>query len=276
MRFITVAMTTDTTEIEAELLAEAHSSTYQNSGIDQVFRDFDATDVESASMKIPVPRNDTVPPEPIAAGETLPRNGESYENMDVRFDKFGLEVTDESSDDEIVEMVEQMFATIASQAANEVYDSVSAQYVNTDSRLEMVRDALFTATGSISYADVDTVLVTQVLGESIANADPTREWDEIADDISQKFDINVVTDEFNVLRAGDILVVNTDLFGYKCTRTELSTNAYVEYEEHAPHRDVFVPEDERVVEQSVAQLFTRVGYAVLNDDAAVLARFGTI
>lgn len=261
------------TDLEAAVLAEMLA--FDEYGIRRAFNDVDMTDINSNTYELPVPV-DQEPTEPIPEGSLAPRKGTEHQSVTLQFDKFGFEVTDDVDREDIEDQVEMLYAAVASEAAREVYDSTSVSWTMADNRLNIVRDAVIEAGSTVSLDRQDLAIVPQVLGESIADDDPAREWDEIVEDIQESLSIEVVTDPFNTLRGSDVLVVDTDFYGYEGVRTETKTNAYTEYENHDPVHGPQIPEEERTVQNEVVQAFTRIGFAVIDSDAGHLVRFGRV
>lgn len=266
-------MTSDSiTKQEAQVLAEMRG--FERSGIRSVFTEIDLTDIKSNTYKFNIPVDEELT-DSIDEGEYLPRTGNRQREEMIHFDKFGFEITDDTGDGEIENRVEQLNKVIASCAAREVYDNVRTSWGHSD-RLDIVETAIKEAGSSIMFDDQDIVVVPQVLGEAIANDDPTREWDEISDDFSEEYEVRVVTDQFNVLRGADVMVANTDHYGYEGTRMEPETNSYVEYERHDPARQINIPESERTVVNQVTQAYVRKGFAVMDESAAHIVQFGNV
>lgn len=241
--------------------------------ISHVFRDFDATDINSNVYEFPVTERRDFTIDPVSEGDRFPSTAEEYDRRTLRFEKFGFEVTTDDGLDTVREQVEYMYATVASQVADAIYESdVTIEWQSTDTRTGIVQEAISGAYMKIA-PDVDVVIVSEVLGEAIADEDPTREWEEIAADFSDTFGVQVLTDEYNVLRGSDVLVVDRDFFGYEGIRTEFDTDTWTEYEEHDPAREVVVPEEEREVRQEVIRGYMRRGWTVVDDDSAYIARF---
>lgn len=241
--------------------------------ISHVFRDFDATDINSNVCELPVGAEPDFTIDPVSEGDRFPSTVQEYDRETLRFEKFGFEVTTDDDLDTVREQAEYMYATMASQVADAIYESdVTVEWQRTDTRTGIVQEAISGAYAEIT-PDVDAVVVSEVLAESIANEDPTREWEEIAADFSDTFGVQVMTDEYNVLRGSDVLVVDRDFFGFEGIRMEFDTDTWTEYEEYDPAREVVVPEEEREVRQEVIQGYMRRGWAVVDDDSAYIARF---
>lgn len=265
---------TDECVTEQEATVLAYLKTAGDLGIREAFREIDLSDTGSNVYKFKVPANGE-PTNPIPEGEKMPRKGSTHQCKEVRFEKFGFEVTEDADDEDIEDQVEMLNATLASQAANEVYDHVRVSWASSD-RLDIVETAIKEVGSTLTYADQKVVIVPQVLGEAIASEDPTRDWEELREDFEDSYSVRIITDPFNVLRGSDVLIANTDFFGYEATRTYPETNSYVEYEEHNPARQIDIPEDERTVINEVTQAYMRKGFVVMDDDAAHIVRFGRV
>jgi hypothetical protein len=264
----------ETTEQEAVVQALMQQQ-FTTGGLRSVFNEFDVTDTGSNAYEFPIPV-DNDPTEPVREGEHMPRTGMEYESKTVHFDKFGFEVNHETSRSDIEDTVDIMFAQITQQAADNVYDAVDVSWEMTANRLDIVERALVSSGTTVPYDEQDTVVVSEVLGESIAQSDPTRDWDEIQADFADEYGIRVVTDQYNTLRGSDVLVVDSDVFGYETVKAYPETRSYVEYEKHDPARQIEIPEEEREIRQEVTQGFVRLAYAVMDDDAAHVVRFPSV
>lgn len=244
----------------------------EKSGIRSVFREIDLSDIKSNTYKFPIQR-DEEPGEIVPEGAEMPRSGSDYDERQITFDKFGFEVTDETSESQIDKNAELLVASIANQAYSEIYDSVQWDWASADNRLDIVDTATIDAGSVVPFGKQDTVVVSRLMAECIEDSDPTREWDEIASDLSQKHSVTVVTDEYNLLRASDVLVADSDRFGFEGFRNKLDLDSYVEYEEHCPRKQIHIPEEEREIRQEVTRVYTRRGFIAMNNDKAYIARF---
>jgi hypothetical protein len=241
--------------------------------ISYVFRDFDATDLNCNTIEFPKPSGFERIPGPVDEGEKIPSTATEYETQTLEFDKFGFEVTTEDGVEDVRDEVEFLYASTASTVADTIYGAdIPLEWRRSDTRSGMIEEALY---GAYSEAtpDVDAVVVPEVLGEAIADEDPTREWDELAADIGSEYGVDVLTDEYNVLRGSDVLVVDRDRFGYEAHRENFETNVWEEFEEHDPAYGHHVPEEDREVRQEVIQAWLRRGWTVVDDDSAYIARF---
>jgi hypothetical protein len=188
-------------------------------------------------------------------------------------DKFGIEVSLYDDDEEAVaDMFDHYNASQAAHAVDEIRSCLSRVWMRDATVNNVLVRAYEAGCSNIEFSGgsgppFDTMVVPRVLGDQIAENDPTRDWDEIASDFGHDRDIRVITDEYNVLGAGEILAVDTELFGYEVKRSDESFNTYTVYEEHDPARHVNVPEEERTIEDEVVQMHRRVGFAVISQEA---------
>lgn len=245
---------------DAETIHDAVAQTADN-GVQSVFRDFDATDINSNVYEFPVVDADM--PAPVTKeGAELPRDQADVDTETVRFEKYGFEVTDETDADELQDIARLYHASIAGRAVDAIYEATDVSLTTVGSRTDIIERALFAPSRGTMFTDETVVVVPAVLGESIAEAYEDQEWDEVRADLEDKYECTIRTDQFNVLRGGDVLVVDPNTYGYEAVRTEETTQSYVD------------EGGEDATE--VTRFYSRRGFVVLNDEVGQIVRIANV
>lgn len=274
----------------AEYMQRKAEARFGSLGVDQLFREFDASDLDRNAVKFPV----TFDGDELTDEEARKMGPDEKKNVLVGFNKYGFEGNGQSERDDLDEMFDWMFAAMAHSAVDEVYESVarrpdgngrSRQMANTTWSWDAdAMEILDTARRRASeeqeyYYDTDVLLVSSALADKITNAYMNHSWGEVVSNYTDSHDIVVVTDDYNLLRGGDVIAVDTDLFGYQCVREYPAVREYTEYENYDPrfteHHDD-PDEDEKTVLQEVKQVYCRTGYGVIDQNAAHITRFARV
>lgn len=243
--------------------------------VDRLFREFDATEMRGERFVIPVSQAENESPTgPVPEGMKHPRKGERTDRVEVEFKKFGFEVTHSVDKDEVSDMVDKLGATLARSAMDEMYDNFNASWGDTPGHIsEICQKAFIEASNHVEKPD--TLLVSDALAKLINDRTETN-MSEIAGEMRDMYDIRVLTDKFNTLRASDILVVDSDLMGYRCLRSPRQINTYTEYKKHSPAKQIYIEEEDRVIEQVVSQMWVRLAYAVVYSKAGHFVSFSSV
>lgn len=245
-------------------------------GIHQAFYPYDASDYNSNTLTFKLPDTDIDVPEPIREGAVMPRSDVTYTKKEVTFDKFGFEVTESQDTADVLDEVERVQLTMATIASDVLYDELGVAIGDADDRSDIIPQAQLQARLCMQGVDVDTIIITELLAEAIANTDDENDWGDIRQALADEYDVDIVVDEYNVLRAGDVLAVDSTRMGCITLRTGPTVDEYAVYKEHDPRRQVDVPEDEREIKEHVAQAHLRLGHVVLDDGAGHIIRFGQL
>lgn len=242
------------------------------------FRPYDATNISSNVVQIPVPDDDGASPKIVDEGGEFPRSHEEYSLKEMFFDKFGFEVplTMEAVEDSRINLTQDqvdrqarsMAEDINARAFEEIRDVLGGSTVNDGG-----------STGTMTYSDIlagRENLVGQSYSPDLLIADVGAVHDlmksnnflratEIGDQLRRDGAIGriagmeVVEDDsgLDLTNGGSgkgALMVDTDLFGYEGERTPVTTE---EYSEDRSQTDVY-------------RVFSRMGWLVTEDAAGVI------
>lgn len=251
----------------------------QNLVYRDAFRSYDATDIASNVVQIPVPNDDGAHPKLVDEGAEFPRSHEEYTLEEMSFDKFGFEVplTMEAVEDSRIDLTQDQVDRQARQMAEDVnaraYDELDAS----------IRDAWASLAGdssdsTMTYSDIldgREALVSNSYSPDLLIADVQAVHDlmqgdnflratELGDQLRRDgalgriAGMEVVEDDSGLPLGGadnpGALMVDTDLFGYEGERTPVSTQ---EYEEERTQTDVY-------------RIFARMGWLVTQPEAGII------
>jgi HK97 family phage major capsid protein len=244
----------------------------------RVFREIDATSVESNSYTFYVEQDDLGSPQIVGEGEEPPRhqNGSPTEKT-VQFDKYmgELSITMEAMADGLIEMkareVEDLARAMSETLNEQAFDQLQGNWQTQDEDGNTVGDQ----NGTLSFSDivqgmkalreddytpnlliVDVDGYTDLLTDSNFNR-ATESGDEVvaSGEVGRVAGMPVVIDSTQDIAGGHgAVAVDTNKYGYELTRTGMSTT---EYEEPARQTDV-------------VQVFNRKAWTTLFEDAAAL------
>lgn len=247
----------------------------ENLAYRQAFRDFDATDINSNTVQIPVPQDDMEQPSVVGEGAEFPREQENYTNESLTFQKFGFEValTHEAQEDSMIDVVRDQVDRQARQMAEEM------NYQAFDNLINGVGTSVGDADGVLTYDDLldarrelltsnydPDLLIADVEGvhdlmgdsnfidaETEANAEMRRQGA-----VGRVLGMDVVeADDGNNITGNDnpgAVMVDTDYFGYEGLRESMTTE---EYEEQRTQTDVY-------------RVYNRLGWLTIQSDAGVV------
>ena len=245
------------------------------------FRPYDATNISSNVVQIPVPDDDGASPKIVDEGGEFPRSHEEYSLKELFFDKFGFEVplTMEAVEDSRINLTQDqvdrqarsMAEDINARAFEAIQDGIGGD-------ANMVQDE-GGSTGTMTYNDVlagREELVSQSYSPDLLIADVGAVHDLMKSDnflratdigdqlrrdgaIGRIAGMEVVEDDSGLdLTGGNsnpgALMVATDLFGYEGERTPVTTE---EYSEDRSQTDVY-------------RIFSRMGWLVTEENAGVI------
>lgn len=239
-----------------------------------VFRSYDATNIASNVVQIPVPRDNGAYPKIVDEGAEFPRSHEEYELKEMDFSKFGFEVplTMEAVEDSRIDLTQDQVDRQARQMAEDI-NARAFEYAT--GPVDRVSDG--SSDGTMTYEDMlagREALVSESYNPDLLIADV-----EAFHDLSASDNFLEATDQQSSMRRDgfdgrimgmDIieddsgldlgnggpgaLMVDTDLFGYEGERTPVTTQ---EYEEQRTQTDVY-------------RIFARMGWLVTDPDAGVI------
>lgn len=239
----------------------------------QAFRDFDATDINSNTVQIPVPKDEMGNPDVVGEGSEFPREQENYTKKTLTFDKFGFEIalTHEAQEDAMLDVVQDQVDRQARQMAEEMNNQAFSELDNN------VNGTVGDSDGVFTYEDVldarndlmgrnynpDLLLVDLDAAKDLLS---DRNFLEATDDQSEMrrsgqigeiagFDVVQVDDSNNITGNSNpgAFLVDTDFFGYEGTREEITTE---EYREDRTQTDVF-------------RVYNRIGWLTIQSGAGV-------
>jgi len=251
----------------------------QNLVYRDAFRSYDATDIASNVVQIPVPNDDGAHPKLVDEGAEFPRSHEEYTLEEMSFDKFGFEVplTMEAVEDSRIDLTQDQVDRQARQMAEDVnaraYDELDASISeawsslagdSSDSTMTYSdildgREALVSNSYSPDLLIADVKAVHDLMqGDNFLRA--TELGDQLRRDgaLGRIAGMEVVEDDSGLPLGGadnpGALMVDTDLFGYEGERTPVTTN---EYEEERTQTDVY-------------RIFARMGWLVTQPEAGII------
>jgi hypothetical protein len=247
----------------------------ENLAYRQAFRDFDATDINSNVVEIPVPQDDMENPSVVGEGAEFPREQENYTNESLTFKKFGFEValTHEAQEDSMIDVVRDQVDRQARQMAEEMNYQAFTNLING------IGTTVGDADGVLSYDDLldgrkelltnnydPDLLIADVEGvhdlmgdsnfleaETEANAEMRREGA-----VGRVLGMDVVeADDGNNITGNDnpgAVMVDTDYFGYEGTRETMTSE---DYEEQRTQTDVY-------------RVYNRLGWLTIQSNSGVI------
>lgn len=250
--------------------------TQENLRYRQVFREYDATDINSSSVDIPVPDDAMGNPKIVAEGAEFHRDEETFSKKSLTFDKFGFEVaiTDEAQEDSRADVVQTHVDRQSRQMAEEMNLQAFSTLTSNTASYSPQGDA----NGVFTFDDVLAArkeLLKNNYSPDLLIADVEAAHDlmsdsnflEATDDQSQMRRSGMIGEiaGFDVVEADDgnnltgnsnpgAVLVDTDFYGYEGERRPIRTN---EYREERSETDVY-------------QISTRMGWVVTDSDAAVV------
>jgi len=242
------------------------------------FRSYDATDIASNVVQIPVPDDDGAHPKIVEEGAEFPRSHEQYSLEELTFDKFGFEVplTMEAIEDSRIDLTQdqvdrqarQMAEDINARAFEAITDAVTPNAGDQDGTMTYndVLDGRQTLVGE-SY-DPDLLIADVEAIHDLLKSDNFLRATEMGDQLRRDGAVgriagmDVVEDDSGLPLTKDgansdnpgALMVDTDLWGYEGERTPVSTE---DYTEDRSQTDVY-------------RIFTRMGWLVTQDSAGVI------
>lgn len=239
----------------------------------QVFRDFDATDINSNTVQFPVPDDSIGNPKVVEEGAEFPREQETYSKESLTFQKYGFEIelTHEAQEDSMIDVVRDQVDRQARQMAEEMndqaFDVIDNNYEGTYGD----------ADGAFTYSDVldgRQALLENNYDPDLLIVDLDAAHDLLADgnfldasemqsemrrsgqigriaglDVVEASDSNDITGTDNP----GAVMVDTDYYGYEGTREAVTTE---EYEEDRTQSDVY-------------RIYSRMGWLAIEDNALV-------
>lgn len=244
-----------------------------------VFRPYDATDISSNVVQIPVPDDAGQHPKIVDEGAEFPRSHEEYSLEELYFDKFGFEVplTMEAVEDSRIDLTQDQVDRQARAMAEDINARAFEELVTTieEDSYAVQSDNI---NGTMTYNDLlegRETLLTNNYDPDLLIADVNAVHDllksdnflratEIGDEmrrdgaVGRIAGMEIVEDDSGLDITGGsnpgAVMVDTDLFGYEGERTPVTTE---EYSEDRSQTDVY-------------RIFARMGWLVTEPDAGVI------
>jgi len=259
--------------------AEVEQIARDNRQFRRAFRKLDNTDIDSASLEVPVQQNDANTAGVVDEGSTFPSDGQSVEKVTISHDKYGVEVpiTYEALQDSMLDVISfqaedkaEDLADALNQAAYDVvsdYDSGNSVYTNLqDSPIgddggtmdyASVVDAM-TALESEGH-DPDTLIVSAESKGDLLKSNEFTRASELGDEVVETgalgeiAGVTVYVSDSGDLGAGEGMMFDSDSYGFESIREDIVST---EYEEES--------ENKRVI-----QIRTRRGWEAVRPSAGV-------
>lgn len=239
------------------------------------FRPYDATNINSNVVQIPVPKDDGGSPKIVDEGAEFPRSHEEYELKNLDFDKFGFEVplTMEAvadsrgglTQDQVNRQARDMAEDINARAFDQIKSSTPKITPNTTETMTY-NDILAGREKLVSNSYSPDLLVADVAGvHDLMKSDNFLRATELGDQLRRDgalgriAGMEVVEDDSGLDLTGNsatpgALMVDTDLYGYEGERDPVTSE---EYSEDRSQTDVY-------------RIFSRMGWLVTQNDAGVI------
>jgi hypothetical protein len=250
----------------------------------EAYRDLSATDINSNTYRLVVPKDDMGEPKVVDEGEEIPLDeGENYK-VDVEFEKFafGTKLTMESLEDSMLDVkanqIEQrarkMEEDLNKRAFNNLQNN-NGGTVSQDSGADGTFDFADVVAGLTQLQDnnynPDTLIVEPdavgdlMLDDSFTDAASDSGHEAVRSGvIGSVAGVDVLVSNSVAIDGGSFgttngdknpggILVDSDFYGYEVTRTPISTNQYTD----------------ESIQSDVVTTFTRKDWVSIYDDAAV-------
>lgn len=240
----------------------------------EAFREYDASDINSDTVTIPIPDDTMGQPKIVAEGAEFPRDQEDYSSKNLTFDKFGFEipVTMEAQRDSKIDLIQdqverqarQMREDINERVFNEINDALTSSERVEDnsgtmefSDILQARRELLTDSYNPDLLIADVQAVHDLLGSNnFLEASDMQAEMRRSGQVGQIAGMDIVQDDsgLDLTGSGDPhgLMVDTDLFGWEGQREPVTSE---EYEEQRTQTDVF-------------RLWSEMGWVITDANAA--------
>lgn len=239
----------------------------------EAFRSYDATDLGSDVVQMPVPKDNMGEPKIVAEGAEFPREQEDYEKKILDFDMFGFEVpvTMQAQRDSTIDLVQDQVDRQARELREDMnrraFNALDEQITQTEGGGDGVmdyqdlldaRENLLTGNYNPDLLIVDVSGVHDLLGSNnFLEASEMQSSLRRSGQIGEVAGMDVVQDDsgINISGTGNPggLMVDTDFLGWEGEREPVTTE---EYEETRTMTDVY-------------RVFTERGWIVTDPDAGV-------
>lgn len=246
----------------------------------QAFRDFDATNINSNTVEIPINDDAMGNPKIVAEGSEFHRDQETYTKKTLTFDKFGFEVavTMEAQEDSQVDLVRDQVERQARQMREEM--NLQAFNVLTSNVQTTVVNGSGGTAGTMEYGDIlagreellndafqpDLMIADVAAVHDLLDSNNFLEASDLqgelrrSGEVGQIAGMSIIEDNSGLNITGNsdpgAVVVDTGFYGYEGTRMPVTTQ---EYEETRTQTDVF-------------RVFNRMGWLVTQPQAAVIVQ----
>ena len=245
-----------------------------------LYRPYDATDIASSVVQIPIPKDDGQHPKIVDEGAEFPRSHEEYELKEMYFDKFGFEVpitmeavadsridlTDDQIDRQARSMAEDINARAFEEAVTTI-DNDGYDYQNDGGSDETMQygDILAGRQKLLENNYNPDLLIADVQAtHDLLKADNFLRATDIGDEMRREGAVGriagmeIMEDDsgLNITDSKNpgAIMVDTDLFAYEGERDPVQTE---EYSEDRSQTDVY-------------RIFSRRGWLVTQPEAGVI------
>jgi HK97 family phage major capsid protein len=235
-----------------------------------VFRELDATGIESNAFTFQIEDDNMGRPETIPEGAEFPRNQSTVREVTVNFEKYGDEVavTMEAMNDgmldlkarEVEDLAREMAEHLNDKAFNELDANVDTTVGDTNDTLTFsdIRDGMV-AVRQNNYNPDTLVVDLDGYGDLLTDSNFNRAT-EMGDEVVRSGQIgriagmDVLVDNTHEIADGNgAYVIDSSKYGYELTRTPITTNEYEDPERQA----------------DVMQIYTRKAWKAIFSEAAV-------
>lgn len=246
----------------------------------QAFRVWDATGVSTNTLEIPVPNDDMGKASLVEQGSEFPREQETYKKVPLTFDKYGFEValTHEAIEDSMLNVVNDQVDRQGRQLAETLNDKAFEEITASGNTHADGFASDGAADGIMTYGDViagrkqlmksnykpDLLIVDLDAGADLLNSNNFLEASEMQGEMRRSGQIGRIAG-MDVVEANDgknltgtvnpgALMVDTSFYGYEGLRENITAEEY----------------DEVRTQSEVYRLYTRMGWLVIQPNAAVV------
>jgi hypothetical protein len=244
------------------------------------FRDLSATDINSNSYELVVPKDDMGEPQVIGEGEEFPLDEGENEKLSIDFEKYGFatQITMESMEDSMLDVkrnqIEQRARMLQENLDRRAYnvlvsdnDGVVSQDTGADGTFDFADVVAGITQLQGNHYSPDTLIVEPeavgdlMLDDQFTDAASDSGHDTVrSGEVGQIAGVDVQVTNFTDIDHGSAtssnpqgVLFDSDFYGYEVTRTPVSSN---EYEDEGRQADII-------------QTYTRKDWVSVYDDAAV-------
>lgn len=244
----------------------------------EVFREYDATNVDTRSIEIPVQQDRMENPTVVAEGAEFPRTREQYNLQTMTFQKFGFEValTMESQADSQIDLVQDQVDKKADQMADDmnrrafehIKDAITGTVADGSSDGTMTYEDLLAGREDLLSSpdpyDPDLLIADVQASHDLQAGNNFLEASDMQGELRRSGQVgrvmgmDVVEDDSGLNLTGNgnpgALLVDTQEFGWEGTRTPVTTEEY----------------PSRRTQEDIYRSYTRKGWLVTRPESGVI------